>query len=231
MATYKSEVLHQRHDILGLRRPRSHVFLGRLPRWARLGAPFARLINRLQRYQALTKLAKWLAGIDQRRSVPRFAPRTLKKSTGTARSSNTPDVWIWADSFTNHFFPRSGLAAVRFLEANGLNVQVIGDDACCGLTWITTGQLDRARSIVHRATQALAPYVASGVPVVGLEPSCLATLRSDALELVGSQEAGLVAGGILSFAELVTRLQLPLPDLTGIEVVAQPHCHQNAVIG
>jgi Fe-S oxidoreductase len=67
--------------------------------------------------------------------------------------------------------------------------------------------------------------------VVGLEPSCLATLRSDACELVGSQESDLVAGGILSFAELVTRLQLPLPDLTGVEVVAQQHCHQNAVIG
>jgi FAD/FMN-containing dehydrogenase/Fe-S oxidoreductase len=231
MATYKSEVLHQRHDVLGLRRPRSHVFLGRLPRWARLASPFAPLANHFLRCRPLAALAKWVAGIDQRRSVPRFAPCTLKKSAATARSSDTPDVWVWADSFTNHFFPRSGLAAVRFLEANGLSVRVIGDDACCGLTWITTGQLNRARSIVRRATQALAPYVASGVPVVALEPSCLATLRSDARELVDSREAGLVAGGILSFAELVTRLQLPLPDLTGVQVVAQPHCHQNAVIG
>ena len=81
-----------------------------------------------------------------------------------------------------------------------------------------------------RTVATLAPYVASGVPVVGLEPSCLATLRSDAVELTAAH-AGTVAGGMLSLAELLTRLDVPLPDLTGVEVVAQPHCHQHAVIG
>ena len=142
-----------------------------------------------------------------------------------------PDVWIWADSFTDHFFPRSGQAAIEFLEASGLTVRVIQDDACCGLTWVTTGQLDKARAIMERTVRTLAPYVASGVPVVGLEPSCLATLRSDSRELSDLPEADVVASGMLSFAELVTKLDLPLPDLTGVEVVAQPHCHQSAVIG
>jgi Fe-S oxidoreductase len=79
--------------------------------------------------------------------------------------------------------------------------------------------------------RTLAPYVASGVPVVGLEPSCLATLRSDALELTDAAEAVAVAGGMLTFAELVTRLDLPLPDLSGVEVVAQPHCHHASILG
>ncbi|MET8977965.1 FAD-binding and (Fe-S)-binding domain-containing protein [Streptomyces sp. NPDC004539] len=232
MATYKSEVLHQRHDVAGLRRPRSHLFLGRLPKWARLTAPLARPANLLLRVAPLAALAKWAAGIDRRRSVPRFASPTLRKAADTARAEDArPDVWVWADSFTDHFFPESGLAAIRFLEAHGLTVRVIREDACCGLTWITTGQLDRARTIVGRTVRTLAPYLRDGVPVLALEPSCLATLRSDSRELCDAEDVDVVASGVLSFAELVERLELPLPDLTGVEVVAQPHCHHSAVIG
>ena len=101
-------------------------------------------------------------------------------------SAGTPDVWIWADSFSDHFFPGNGHAAIRYLESVGLTARVIPDDACCGLTWITTGQLDQAQRIMERTVATLAPYVDSGVPVIGLEPSCLATLRSDAAELTGA---------------------------------------------
>ncbi|MEU5313561.1 FAD-binding and (Fe-S)-binding domain-containing protein [Streptomyces sp. NPDC021562] len=235
MATYKSEVLHQRHDVAGLRRPRSHLFLGQLPKWAGLTSPLAKPANLLLRARPLAALAKWAAGIDRRRSLPRFASPTLRRATDTARAGNTPpDVWIWADSFTDHFFPASGLAAIRFLQSHGLTVRVIQEAACCGLTWITTGQLDRARTIVGQAVRTLAPYVRGNVPVLALEPSCLASLRSDAKELCDddeAEEAKVVASGMLSFAELVERLDLPLPDLTGVEVVAQPHCHHSAVIG
>ncbi|NUR99627.1 MAG: FAD-binding oxidoreductase [Kribbellaceae bacterium] len=229
MATYKSEALYQRYA--AERRPRSHYLLGRLPTWARLTAPAAGPVNASMQLSPVAKLAKKLAGMDQRRSVPAFARRTLKRSARRLTQPATPDVWIWADSFTDHFFPASGLATIRFLEARGLRVRVISDDACCGLTWITTGQLDQARRMMDRTVRKLAPYVASGVPVVGLEPSCLATLRGDALELTDAPEAKVVADGILTFAELVTRLDLPLPDLSGVEVVAQPHCHHSAVLG
>jgi FAD/FMN-containing dehydrogenase/Fe-S oxidoreductase len=229
MATYKSEALFQKYD--GKVRPRSHYTLGWLPRWARLTAPIARLANLMLAIVPIAWLAKWFAGIDQRRSIPTFATMTLRRSDKRRTAAPQPDVWIWADSFTDHFFPRSGRAAIEFLEASGLTVRVIQDDACCGLTWITTGQLDKARAITERTVRTLAPYVASGVPVIGLEPSCLATLRSDARELSALSEAEVVASGMLSFAELVTRLDLPLPDLSGVQVVAQPHCHQSAVIG
>jgi len=236
MATYKSEAIHQAYR--GRRRPRSHYLLGRLPKWARLAAPMAGAANASMRLGPVARLAKKTAGIDQRRSIPTFATKTLRRSAARQARGDaveTPDVWVWADSFTDHFFPRSGLAAIRFLEAQGLTVRVISDDACCGLTWITTGQLDQARRIMDRTVRTLAPYVASGVPVIGLEPSCLATLRSDALELTDAPEAKTVADGMLTFAELVTRLggegRITLPDLTGVEVVAQPHCHQSAVLG
>jgi FAD/FMN-containing dehydrogenase/Fe-S oxidoreductase len=229
MATYKAEALYQKHKTI--RRPRSHYLLGQLPRWVRLGAPFARLTNRLTKLAPVAWAAKWVAGIDQRRSLPALATRTLRRSAATGSEGEKPDVWVWADSFTDNFFPRSGVAAIRFLEAHGLTVKVIAAQACCGLTWLSTGQLDQARAIMARTVGTLAPYVASGVPVVGLEPSCLATLRSDSRELSDATEAETVALGMLSFAELVEQLQLPLPDLTGVEVVAQPHCHQRAVIG
>ena len=227
MATYKSEALHQKHDVQGVRRPRSHRLLGRLPVWADRAAPVAPLVNRMMRLGPVARLARATAGIDQRRSIPAFAKKTLRRSV--AKSAATPDVWIWADSFSDHFFPANGHAAIRYLESVGLTARVIPDDACCGLTWITTGQLDQAQRIMARTVATLAPYVDSGVPVIGLEPSCLATLRSDAAELTGS--AAHVLGDVLSLAELVEREQLTLPDLTGVEVVAQPHCHHHAVIG
>ena len=238
MASYKAEALHQRHDGEGAteRRPRSHLTLGRLPMWARLAAPLAPVVNRSLRVRPLARLAKATGGIDQRRSIPDFAPRTLRRGASTARLRDTrpdeaPDVWVWADSFTDHFLPGSGHAAIEVLEAAGLRVRVIDETACCGLTWITTGQLTKARAIAARTAATLAAYVATGTPVVGLEPSCLATLRSDLVELSDDPRAQQVAEGVLTFAELATRLDLPLPDLAGVQVVAQPHCHQHAVLG
>jgi Fe-S oxidoreductase len=226
MATYKSEALHQKHDVQGVRRPRSHRLLGRLPWWADLAAPVSPLANRLARLGPAARLAKATAGIDQRRSIPAFARRTMRKSVPTGPVDGVvPDVWIWADTFSDHFFPGNGRAAIRYLESVGLTARVIPEDACCGLTLISTGQLDQARTLMERTVATLRPYVDSGVPVVGLEPSCLATLRSDAAELTGEAPA------LVTLAELVEERQLPLPDLSGVEVVAQPHCHHHAVLG
>jgi Fe-S oxidoreductase len=90
---------------------------------------------------------------------------------------------------------------------------------------VSTGQRDKAREVMARAVETLTPYAESGAPVVGLEPSCLATLRSDLPELTGSRL------DVLSFAELIERLGLPVPSLAGLTVVAQPHCHHASVIG
>ncbi|GAA1137318.1 FAD-binding and (Fe-S)-binding domain-containing protein [Nocardioides aquiterrae] len=228
MATYKAEALHATYSGPGAkRRPRSHYLLGRLPTWARRAAPVAPLANRMMRLGPVARLAKATAGIDQRRSIPSFAPRTLRRTLYGSRGvpDVVPDVWIWADSFTDHFFPASALAAIRYLESVGVTARVIADDACCGLTWVTTGQLDEARAIMTRTVRTLRPYVESGVPVVGLEPSCLATLRSDVPEMVGERL------DVLTFAELLERLDVPLPSLAGVEVVAQPHCHHASILG
>lgn len=232
MATYKAETLHQQYA--GRRRPRSHLALGGLPRWLALTAPLAPVLARAQRSRLLGRLGDRVgaavAGVDGRRSLPALAPRSLRRSV-VGDPSGAPDVWLWADTFTDHFAPASARAAILVLEAAGLRVRVIPDDACCGLTWVTTGQLERARETVTGTVRALAPYVRSGVPVVGLEPSCLAALRGDAVQLTDDPAAAEVAAGVLTFAELVERAGVPVPELAGVEVVAQPHCHHASVLG
>jgi Fe-S oxidoreductase len=239
MATYKSEVLHRtyRHRL----RPRSHYTLGRLPQWARITPP--RLANRLLRNRLVAAAAKALAGVDRRRSLPAFSERPWREHPGTScavaapatttqdAAGETPDVWLWADSFTDAFAADTGRAAVALLESIGLRVRVVPEPACCALTWITTGQLHRARRIVAQTVATLHPYVASGVPVVGLEPSCLAALRSDAAELVDDPRVAEVAAGVRTLAELLGTLEWTPPDLTGVEVVVQPHCHHASVLG
>ena len=226
MATYKSEVLHQKYRHRP--RPRSHYALGRLPRWARMTPP--RLANRMLGNRAFAALAKRAAGVDSRRSLPRFGEEPLR--TRGARPADAPDVWLWADSFTDSFTPDTGRAALDLLAGAGLRAAVIPEDACCALTWITTGQLDAARRIVRRTVETLHPYVASGVPVVGLEPSCLAALREDAAQLVDDPRAVEVGRGVRTLAELLTGLDgWTPPDLTGVEVVVQPHCHHASVLG
>jgi FAD/FMN-containing dehydrogenase/Fe-S oxidoreductase len=231
MATYKSESLHQRYR--GRIRPLTHYTLGRLPTWARLAGPLAKPLNAALRLKPLAALAKAGAGIDRRRSLPAFAETTLRGGADPLehRGSTPPDVWIWADSFTDAFLPESGRAAIRLLDAAGLRARVIDEDACCGLTWITTGQLTQAQRIVARTVATLHPYVASGVPVIGLEPSCLATIRSDAVELTDDPRAVEVAAGMSTLAEYLTSIDWAPPDLSGVEIVAQPHCHQASVLG
>ncbi len=228
MATYKSEALSQRFK--GKLRPRSHYALGQLPRWARMTPP--RLANTMLRSRTVGRIAKAVAGVDQRRNLPRFSAQPLR---GRRTPVANVDVWIWADSFTDRFAADTGRAAIGLLESMGLRAAVIPEPACCGLTWITTGQLSAARRIVGRAVSTLHGYVATGTPVIGLEPSCLAAIREDAGQLLDDPRVAEVSAGVRSLAEfLAERVAAGTwtpPDLGGVEVVAQPHCHHHAVIG
>ncbi|WP_238016915.1 FAD-binding and (Fe-S)-binding domain-containing protein [Dactylosporangium sp. AC04546] len=230
MATYKSEVLHQTYR--GRRRPRSHYTLGRLPKWARLAGRMPRLSNLGVRLPVLGPFLLWLAGVDRRRSVPAFARRPFRRTFRPAAGGGTPVV-LFADSFSDAFSPEVAEATVRVLRAAGYEPRLPSGSVCCGLTWITTGQLDAAKRILARTVAALAPDARAGVPIVGIEPSCTAVLRSDIHELLpGDEDAAAVAGSVRTLAELLA--QTPgwtPPDLSGTEIVAQPHCHHHAVLG
>jgi FAD/FMN-containing dehydrogenase/Fe-S oxidoreductase len=235
MATYKAEVLHQRYR--GRLRPPAHYALGWLPRWAAVVARAPRLANALLGAPGLAPLGARLAGLDPRRAraLPRLAPATFREWFA-GRHGHVPDggkpVVLWADTFTNYFAPDVGIAAVAVLEAAGYSVTLSRSGDCCGLTWISTGQLDTARAVMNQALAGLAPYSEAGLPVVGLEPSCVAAFRGDA---AGLADASVAAAGasVRTLAELLTATPgwQPPAHLRGLHAVAQPHCHHHAVLG
>jgi FAD/FMN-containing dehydrogenase/Fe-S oxidoreductase len=231
MATYKAEVLYQRYRHRP--RPAAHYSLGWLPRWARLASHVPGLANAMLGNRALASLGKRLGGIDAGRELPRFARRSFRGWFADRPARGGTPVLLWVDTFTDHFTPEVGQAAVRVLEAAGYAVEVTGKPVCCGLTWISTGQLNGARKQLRRSLRALDPALRRGIPIVGLEPSCTAVLRDDIARLLPDDpRAPQVRSATRTLAELLstTGTWAP-PDLTGVRAVAQPHCHHHAVMG
>ncbi len=231
VAAYKSRVLEEahRHRL----RPRSHYALGWLPTWGRAitAVPgLAALVNATLAAPGIGRAARWLAGVDQRRSLPRFASRRAR--TGLQPDGTGKPVVVWVDSFTDTMDAGRLEAVLAVLVAAGFAPSVLRRAACCGLPWITTGQRDHAARLLRHSLELLHPIVATGTPIVGLEPSCVAVWRSDAAELVDDPRVADLAAGIHTLAEvLATAADWEPPDLTGTVVVAQPHCHHSAVLG
>jgi FAD/FMN-containing dehydrogenase/Fe-S oxidoreductase len=231
MATYKAEVLYHayRHRI----RPASHYSLGWLPRWARLASKVPRPVNAALETSMLRRVAQSTAGVDRRRTLPQFARRTFRSWFSETRGRSVQfgePVLLFVDTFTNYFAPQVGKAMVAVLESAGYSPQLTQRQECCALTWISTGQLDAAKRILRRTVDALAQPAAEGMPIVGIEPSCTAVLRSDARELLGSSAFGVV-DATRTLAELLVDRDWSPPALDGLSVVAQPHCHHHAVMG
>ncbi|MDP9397618.1 MAG: 4Fe-4S dicluster domain-containing protein, partial [Actinomycetota bacterium] len=233
MATYKAEVLHQTYR--RRLRPAAHYSLGWLPRWAALASYAPSVPNAALRVRPVVALAKRLAGIDRRRPLPAFATESFRRRFARRRGrTNGEPVLLWVDTFTDFFTPEVGEAAVEVLEGAGFAVRIPDRRICCGLTWASTGQLGGARRQLRRALGVVAPYVAAGLPVVGLEPSCTALLRSDAAELLPDDpRAAAVGTATRTLAELLAerRPDWSPPALAGTTVVAQPHCHHHTVMG
>ncbi|MFJ3023816.1 FAD-binding and (Fe-S)-binding domain-containing protein [Streptomyces tendae] len=260
MATYKAEFLH--HHYAGRRRPAAHYAMGWLPVWLRWAARTrtAPVVNALAAVRPLAAVAKRLGGIAGERELPRLAGETFSRwwrRRGGRPTGGGDLVVLWPDTFTEHLSPSVGRAAVRVLEAAGLRVAlpptlrgraVVGDgtsrsalalltarrgQVCCGLTYVSTGQLDRARAVMRRTLDLMAPVLETSAPVVVLEPSCAAALRTDLPELLHDDpRAARLAARVLTFAEALER---HAPDWTPPQVnlpaVGQTHCHQHAVLG
>nr|WP_235912421.1 FAD-binding and (Fe-S)-binding domain-containing protein [Ruania zhangjianzhongii] len=170
---------------------------------------------------------------EQRRQEDDPAGTASEPPPGTGRRR---EVLLWADSFSAYLDTSGARAVVDVLEQAGYTVRVPESAACCGLTWISTGQLDGARSRLRQTMDVLSPYARAGIPIVGIEPSCTAVLRSDLVDLFPDDErARLLAEHTYTLAELLTGAEAPPDwqprDLTGTTIIAQPHCHQHAVIG
>ena len=154
--------------------------------------------------------------------------------SGPRDPSGRPYALVWADSFSQTLDDAGALAVVDVLEANGF-APIVAPDACCGLTWITTGQLTGAKKHLASLLGVLAPFAASGIPIVGVEPSCTAVLRDDLLDLLPEDPRSmLVSSATHTLAEVLSAVpasERRLPSLEGVEIVAQPHCHHYSVMG
>ncbi|MFI9236089.1 FAD-binding and (Fe-S)-binding domain-containing protein [Streptomyces sp. NPDC053079] len=161
-------------------------------------------------------------------------PRAGRPAAGwaEARAAGTAVV-LFPDTFTTYFSPSAGRAAVAVLEDAGLRVAVPPRPVCCGLTWVSTGQLGLARAVARRTLDVLAPALAAGLPVVGLEPSCAAALRTDVPELLpGDPRARRLASSVRTFAQVLEeRAPQWRPPRVDRPVAGQTHCHQHAVLG
>lgn len=141
---------------------------------------------------------------------------------------------VWADSFTEYFSPEQGMHLIDLLDSAGFDAELVAPGACCGLTWISTGQLDTAKRKLADTVGHLLPHIEAGRRIIGIEPSCTAVLRSDLLELLPDDErARTVARETRTLAELLTsamREGWRPPRLDGTTIVVQPHCHHEAVM-
>ena len=242
MATYKAEFLaqHYRHRL----RPRADYATGWLPAAATVVARTgtATMLNAISSRRLAARALTRAAGLEDR-PIPPFATQTLqqwwaRRVTSPAdahRPATRGSVLIWPDTFTNHFHPQIGQAAVEVLEAAGWDVVIPSDPMCCGLTWISTGQLGVARRVLRRTIRLLAPHVRAGGLVLGLEPSCTAVFRSDMHELFpDDQDANRLRDHVVTLAELLTQHTdgwTPPHAAEEMPALAQGHCHHHAIMG
>ena len=260
MSMYKSEVTYRRYK--GRLRPMNHYVLGWLPRWAKLVTTVpavAAIADRALTIQPLKDLVFRISGLDSRREMTSFTTqrfsrwfkRTYRGDIAGSEPAETSsyvagrakqgqkNVILWADSFSEYLDPSNAEAMVKVLQSAGFTVRIPSQKACCGLTWISTGQLEGAKKRLRGVLDVLGPAATQGVPIIGVEPSCTAVLRSDLLELLPNDpRAGAVSEMTMTLAELLTDERLGPDDewfdahsLEGLKVITQPHCHQYAVMG
>jgi Fe-S oxidoreductase len=215
----------------------AHYSMGWIPLWARLAATIPHLLNSATHARGLSTVVKKLGGIDSQRELPHFADERFTswfhRRRPDAGAPSRGRVVLWPDTFANNFEPEVGRAAVAVLESAGFEVEVPRRTVCCGLTWISTGQLKVARRVLRRTLTALRPALRTSTPVVVLEPSCAAVFRSDLPELLfGDEDAHRLAKQTFTLGELLAHKapDWEPPRIAG-QAVVQQHCHQHAILG
>jgi FAD/FMN-containing dehydrogenase/Fe-S oxidoreductase len=232
MATYKAEFLahyYQHH-----RRPRSAYAMGLIPWAARLAAHAPTLVNRLTHGGVTASLVKRAGGVAAEREIPRFAERTLRNRLAGRQLGpiDGKPVLLWIDTFTDHFEPHIGEAAVRVLVAAGFRVTIPDRRLCCGRPLYDYGMLRLAKRLLRRDLDALRPFLTTGTPIVGLEPSCLAVFRDELVNLFPDDpDAARLHSQAMTVGELLDRSGTTLPVRLDHAVMLHGHCHQKAVLG
>ncbi|HKA35638.1 MAG TPA: FAD-linked oxidase C-terminal domain-containing protein, partial [Thermoanaerobaculia bacterium] len=235
MATYKAEFLS--HYWKGRLRPRSAYAFGLIGWWARLGSAAPGLANFLTHAPGFAALARGLAGVDPRRSIPRFAAKSFRSSfesrgRSLPSSESRPSVLFFPDTFTNALRPQAGLAAAEVLEAAGFRVSIPRRVLCCGRPLYDFGMLGLARKFLRRVLGGLREEIDAGVPVVVAEPSCAAVFRDELPGLFpGDSNAAKLSAQTHVLAEFLRR-RAPgyRPPRLERRAILQGHCHQRALM-
>jgi Fe-S oxidoreductase len=239
MALLRVETLAQRWQQLGRVPLRERLFAS-LPRYARYLKYFNWALALRKRLPFLAKgIERWL-GIAARRSLPRAASRDFISTQPRMAASNdgSKEVVLLVDTFSNYLDPQIAEAALAVLQAAGYTVHIAqpktGERAlCCGRTFLSNGLVEEARTEASRLLDALAPYTERGLPIIGLEPSCLLMLRDEYHALGLGERVRKISGAAFLLEEFMARelgaqrLKLPLKPLP-LKVLVHGHCHQKA---
>ena len=213
--------------------------VGYLPRYAPLAARWPRLANLRNDAPRLRRWSERYAGISAQRDLPRWRKDAWREHAPMLGPKEGPSVAFFADTFSRYFEPENIAAALDVLVATGASVHLpkpVGDDRrplCCGRTFLAVGLVDEARREAERCVAALAPLVARGVPVIGIEPSCMLGFRDEIPALVGGEDARALARSTLLLEEYLARaaasgtLKLPLKPLAR-RALLHGHCHQKS---
>ena len=244
MAKLKHELLNQRYEQHGV--PLRARLFGHVATLSRLGSAAAPLSNALTRAWPARWLLHRLLGIHSQRPLPRFRRDTFRRwfERRPPPEGEAPrgEVVLFDDTFTRFHYPQVGRAATRVLEALGYRVVVVERAGCCGRPAISNGMLGTAREWAQRNVQALLPYAEREVPIVGVEPSCLLTLRDEYPDLLREEPlhtaSRTVAEHALLLDELLARLAAEDASVSAIfrddahaEIALHGHCHQKALAG
>ncbi len=235
MAKLKYEFLAHYHAANGL--PLRNRLFGRIEAVSRLGARMAPLVNWMSGLAPSRVLLEKVVGIDRRRPLPTLASQTFPawfRARVAPVEAPRGEVVLFHDTFVTYNYPQIGRATVQLLEAAGYRV-TLADKKCCGRPLISKGMLAEARDHAAWNVERLRPYAERGVPIVGLEPSCLLTLRDEYVDLLRSAGARAVAAQALLFDEFLARERA-----RGLSLAFRPvargallhgHCHQKALVG
>lgn len=237
MARLKAEFLHARHLRRGAsRRAR---FIADVPSRLPLASRFPRVVNRLTASAPFRRWLEFRYGLDRRIAPPRLAPRTFRHWFRRHRppaSAPRGRVVLFVDTWTNHFQPGVGRAAVALLEAAGLSVEC-PPHVCCGRPMISQGLLDEARRLAETNLRALIRHAREGTPIIGLEPSCILTFADEFPQLVPQVAARRIAAQVTTIEAFLDDLlerepqALRFQSTAGRRVLYHAHCHQKALIG
>jgi FAD/FMN-containing dehydrogenase/Fe-S oxidoreductase len=242
MATYKSEFLSHYYEKRF--RPRTAYIFGWIYWWSKIASKMPGLVNFFMHAPLIRNITKAMAGIAQERTMPKYAERTFKnwfneranskRQTANGNSTiNSKQVILWADTFNNNFLPQTLVAGVEVLEAAGFEVIVPQRSMCCGRPLYDFGMLKTAKRMLMEIMHTLRNEIRDGVPIVGLEPSCVAVFRDELHNLFPhNEQASRLSKQVFTLGEFLEKKapDFKIPELNR-KAVVHGHCHHRSVMG